>query len=172
MRNMAFALTAVALLAGCARGDSRNRPDPTSPLTAPTYMQAAASSDLFEIRSSELALQRSQNSAVRAFARMLVADHTRMSNEMKTAASAAGLTPPAAVLRPHHTALLVELQSTGRGFDLAYRNAQVASHRAALLLHRDYAKSGDHEALRPVATRAVPVVEAHLKESEALLGLL
>jgi putative membrane protein len=172
MRKLVLALTAAALLAGCT-GKDDPRPDPEVPLTAPTYLQTAASSDLFEIQSSELALQRSQNAAIRAFARMLIEDHTRMSNELRrTAAATTGLTAPAATLLPRHAALLSQLQHASRNFDVAYRDAQVASHQAALTLHRNYARSGDHASLRAVAARAAPVVEEHLSEAESLLRLL
>ena len=51
----------------------------------------AALGDMFEIRSSELALKVSKDPAVKHFAHHMIADHTRLSHEMKAAASQAGL---------------------------------------------------------------------------------
>ncbi len=143
--------------------------DPNSPLAAPMYMQMAASGDLFEIQSSQLALQMSQNAGVRAMAQMLIADHTRMSNEMRVAAATAGLTPPPPALLPHHAQMLEQLRAAAPGtFDLAFRDAQIAAHTEALQLHQNYASGGDHPALRAVAARAVPVIQGHLNHAQTL----
>ena len=171
-------LGAAVLTAGCATQPAVVVPepmpavaavDPMSPLAAPMYMQMAASSDMFEIQSSQLALQMSQNAAVRAFAQMLVTDHTRMSNEMRLAAATAGLplTPPA--LLPRQAQMLEQLRAAPAGtFDLAYRDAQIMAHQEALQLHQNYANGGDHPALRTVATRAVPVIQGHLAQAQTL----
>ncbi|MDP9413752.1 MAG: DUF4142 domain-containing protein [Pseudomonadota bacterium] len=45
-------------------------------------MEMAHSGDMFEIESSQLALQMSRNEGVRSFAQMMVTEHTRMMNEM------------------------------------------------------------------------------------------
>ena len=176
MMTRAIILSAAALTAGCAAQPAAvvEAPmpvvaavDPNSPLAAPMYMQMAASGDLFEIQSSQLALQMSQNAAVRAFAQMLITDHTRMSNEMRLAAATGGLTPPPPALLPHHAQMLEQLR-TSASFDLAYRDAQIASHTEALQLHQNYANGGDHPALRTVASRAVPIVQGHLSHAQTL----
>jgi putative membrane protein len=131
------------------------------------YMQMAASSDLFEIQSSQLALQMSQNPAVQAMAQMLIADHTRMSNEMRLAAATAGLPLPPPALLPQHAQMLEQLR-TSQPFDLAFRDIQIAAHQQALQLHQNYASGGDHPALRAVAARAVPVVQGHLSHAQTL----
>jgi putative membrane protein len=160
-------LGAAVLTAGCASQPAED--DPTSPLAAPMYMQMAASSDLFEIQSSQLALQMSQNAGVRAFAQMLVADHTRMSNEMRLAAATAGLPTPPPALLPHHAQMLDQLRAApAGGFDAAYRDVQVMAHQEALTLHQNYANGGDNPALRAVAGRAVPVVQGHLSQAQTL----
>src|SRR5215212_8599624 len=46
------------------------------PMTAEGFRAMALQSDAFEISSSQLALQRSRNPAVRSFARQMVQDHS------------------------------------------------------------------------------------------------
>jgi len=162
-----------ALAAGCATRSEPVPPvamvDPASPLAAPTYMRMAASSDLFEIQSSQLALQMSQNAAVRSFAQMLIGDHSRMSSLMMAAAQSAGLMPPPPALMPHHQQMLDQLRMAQPGtFDMAYQNAQVAAHQEALTLHQNYANGGDHPTLRGIAGQAVPVIQGHLNHAQML----
>ena len=174
MIRTATVIAAAALLAGCASNPPPEPPvmvaavDPNSPLAAPMYMQMAASGDLFEIQSSQLAHQMGRSPAVHGFASMLIADHTRMSNEMIAAALTAGLAPPPPALLPHHQAMLDQLRAAGPNFDTVYRDVQVTAHQEALQLHQNYASGGDHPALRAVASAAVPVIQAHLAQAQAL----
>jgi putative membrane protein len=176
MKRLAVLMAGAAVLAAC----SNNPPpapvepavaavDPSSPLAARTYMAMAASGDQFEIQSSQLALQMSQNPAIRSFAQMLIADHTRMSATMAQTASANGLAPPPPTLLPHHQQMLDQLRAAGPGgFDMAFHHAQIAAHQEALTLHQNYASGGDHTALRGVAATAVPVIQQHLTHVQSM----
>jgi putative membrane protein len=176
MRKFAILLGGAALLAAC----QTNPPappaappvavDPTNPLFAPGYMATAGSSDQFEIQSAQLALQMSQNLAVRNFANMLIADHTRSTQMIVSAAQSAGLAPPAPALLPQHQAMLDQLRAAGAGpnFDLTFKQIQIQAHTDALALHQNYAASGDVPALRAVAGQIVPVVQMHLSQAQML----
>jgi putative membrane protein len=54
-----------------------------------------------EIRSSELALQKSQTAAVKQFAQMMINDHTTASKNLMAAADQDGVTVPAEMLPKH-----------------------------------------------------------------------
>jgi putative membrane protein len=144
--------------------------DTNNPLFHPMYMMMAASSDMFEIQSSQLALQASQNQAVRNYANMMIAHHQATTQNLMAAAQSAGLTPPTPMLMPMHQQMLQQLQAAGTGasFDAAYKQAQTMSHQEALNLHTNYAQSGDVPALRQVAGSAVPVVQQHLQQAQVL----
>src|SRR4051794_10942820 len=103
MRKMGILLAGAIALAACSSNPPAAPPVPVdlnNPLMAPGFMAQAASGDQFEIQSSQLALQMSQNPAVRNFANMLIVDHTRLSQAMAAAAASAGLTPPPPALLP------------------------------------------------------------------------
>ncbi len=176
MRKLAVMLGGAALLAAC----SNNPPaepttqvvaaDPNNPLMAPGYMAMAGSSDQFEIQSSQLALQASQNPAVRNMANMLIADHTRSTQMLMAAAQSAGLTPPPPTLLPEDQALLDQLRAAGSGpgFDMAFQQAQLTAHQKALALHTNYSAQGDVPALRTVAGQIVPVIQMHLQHAQSV----
>ena len=129
-------------------------------------MAMAGSSDQFEIQSGQLALQMSQNPGVRNIANMMIADHTRSTQMVMAAAQSAGLTPPPPMMLPPHQAMLDQLRSAGSGaaFDMAFQQIQIQAHQQALMLHQNYAASGDVPALRTVAAQIVPVVQMHLQQ--------
>lgn len=136
--------------------------------SAPTYLQMAGSSDQYEIQSSQLAMQMSQNPAVRSMAQMLIADHTRTSSELMAASQAASISLPPPALAPHHAQMLDQLRSAGTNFDVVYRDQQIMAHQEALNLQQTYATGGDIQPLRAVAASAVPVIQTHLQHAQTM----
>jgi putative membrane protein len=167
MRRALIALAGLLALAGCASSEApiargtAGGPVVIRPLFAADYMAAASSIDLFEIRSSELALTRARAPAHRDFARVMIADHRGTSAQLSLAGRRLNLLP-AATLLPQHQAMLDEL-SASADFDSTYHRQQLAVHQAALKLHSDFAARGQSPTLRSVARNAVPIVRRHLE---------
>jgi putative membrane protein len=174
MRKLAVLLGGALALAACSNTPPAAPPAPpvdlSNPLMAPGYLAQAASSDQFEIQSGQLALQASQNLAVRNFANMIIADHTRSTQMLTAAAQSAGVPVPPPTLLPPQQAMLDQLRSAGAGpaFDAAFKDAQINAHQQALALHQNYATGGDVPALRATAGQIVPVVQTHLQQAQML----
>jgi len=174
MKKLAILFGGTMLLAACQSAPPPPPPPPpvdmTNPLMAPGYLSQAGSSDQFEIQSGQLAQQMSQNPGVRNFGNMLVADHTRSTQMLMSAAQSAGVPPPPPALLPPHQAMLDQLRAAGSGpsFDMAFQQAQIQAHQQALMLHQNYSAQGDVPALRTVAGQIVPVVQMHLQQARAL----
>jgi putative membrane protein len=175
MRKLAILFGSAALLAACSTTPPAPPPPPApvdlnNPLLAPGFLSQASSGEQFEIQSSQLALQVSQNPSVRNFANMMIADHTRLSQAMAAAAASARLNPPPPTLLPTQQAMLDQLRASGSGpgFDMAYKNAQITAHQNALSLFQNYATSGDVPALRGAASQALPTIQMHLSQAQML----
>lgn len=80
MKNV-LTLSLALALAGTAATASAQTPPPPPPAEAKTqaaaYVMAAGASDLFEINSSQVALEKTQNPAVRRYADMLIKHHQK-----------------------------------------------------------------------------------------------
>ena len=155
----ALALTTVPAVA--------QTPPPPPPAEARTqampYVMAAGMSDLYEINSSQIALQKSQDPAVRKFAQMLITHNQKTTAATVKAAQRAGLTPMPPALDAGATASINELQTASAAdFDRLYLGQQGLAHQAALDLHQTYATSGDKAPLRTSARAAVPIVKQHI----------
>ncbi|HEY0149773.1 MAG TPA: DUF4142 domain-containing protein [Allosphingosinicella sp.] len=172
MKAFLLAASAALMMTAChTTADDDYMPADAAPpaMSAATYMQTAASSDMFEIQSGQLALQRSCDPAVRSFAQMIINDHTRMSNMMMDTGRANGLPPPPVQMLPHHMNMLQTLDRAPPGsFEAAFRNEQVMAHQEALNLHRSYADAGDLPPFRALASQAVPAIQAHLGHAQSL----
>lgn len=168
----------VLAVAGCQPSDQTPRPAPRPPgpivqpprlgttVSAAAYMASAASVDLFEIQSSQMALTRSRHAFHRNFASMMIGAHNGTSAQLSLAGRRLNLLPPATLL-PRHQAMLAEL-SASADFDATYHRQQIAVHEEALRLHGNYARSGASPTLRPVAANAVPIVRRHLEMMRAM----
>lgn len=174
MKALIAALGAVGLLAGCASNTEDDTApaaavDPSSPLSAPGFMAMAASSDQFEIQSSQMALQMSQNPQVRQFAQMMIDGHSRTTAELTQIASANGLTPPPPTLMPTQQAALDRLRAAPpQEFDAAYKREQITGHQETLTAMQNYAAQGDLPPLRDFASRTAPIVQQHLTMAQGL----
>jgi len=176
MRKFAILLGGAALLAACQTnppappGPPPVAVDPNNPLFAPGFLAQAASANQFEIESSQLALQASQNTAVRNYANLLISDHNRLRAQVAAAAQSAGLTMPPPGLLPAQQAVLDQLRAAGTGpnFDMAYRQAQIDAHNQAIALMQNYSTGGDVPALRNAAAGAIPMMQMHLQQAQML----
>ena len=149
---------------------------PTPPQAAATqqaqaYLFHAGAGDVFEITSSMVAIQKSQNPQVRAFATMLIDHHTQTTNQSLAVAKGAGVMPPSPELSAMQKSMIGQLMAaSGASFDRLYLQQQVPAHQQALSINGGYARSGDVAALRQNAQGAVPVIQAHLAQAQQLLA--
>lgn len=174
---LAFTAIALALapgLAGAAGDKAGKSASPTDQnpkaarqhVSTEEYLQKAAASDLFEVETGKLAVEKATNGNVKQFGRMMTQDHMRSTEVVKQAAAkATNGKPPPAKMTSHQQAMTKRLMDAdGRDFDRLYIDAQLEAHRQALELHRAYAASGQDPALKKAAAEIVPVVERHLAE--------
>ncbi len=138
-------------------------------MTPPEYVMTAGASDLYEITSSQIVLETTQDPKLRTFAQMMIQDHTKSTADVKAAAarSRVKVTPPK--LTPLQQELVAELRSEqGPARDAVYIAQQKASHGQALNVQKAYAADGTAPALKASAAGIVPVVEHHIMELKAM----
>lgn len=137
-------------------------------MSAQDFVNEAASGGMFEVQSSELALERAQGDEVKAFAQMMVTDHTANNEELKAAAEAEGLTVPTEIEGAAAENMEAVEAAEGEGFDAVYAERQVAQHEAAVQLFEAYAQTGMEEALKAYAEKSLPVLQQHLEQAQGL----
>lgn len=171
MRKVGILLGGALVLAACETTPRMpTAAELANPLIAPGYLAQAASSDLFEIQSGQLAQQMSQNPNVHQFASTIIRDHTNSTQMLMSTAAAAHVPTAPPTLLPPQQAMLDQLHSAGSGyaFDQAFQQIQIQAHQQALMLHQNYAHSGDNGPLRNSAAQIVPVVQQHLAMAQSL----
>ena len=136
------------------------------------FVSNASQSGLYEIQAAKMAETRSKNPEVRAFAKMMVTDHTALMNEMAPLITAAGQ-KPSADLDQRRKGFLDNLKGApDADFDKTYIDQQVAGHQEALDLMKGYADKGSDPGLKGGAAKAVPKVQMHLDKAKAIQAKL
>ena len=147
--------TAAAKTASAARTDDLTRADRN-------FVAEAAQAGMAEVEHGNLAAQRATNPQVKQYAQRMVQDHTKSNDELKTIASARGLTPPTTMDRKHHRAMEKLGKLNGAEFDREYMKHMVDDHKKTVALFEKQAKSGKDGDLKSFAAKTLPILQEHL----------
>jgi putative membrane protein len=179
-RTLSLGLAAALLsLNACAAGMAGAAGGSIDAFSEANVASTASASNMDEIQTSQLAVQKAQNAQVRSFAQMMVAEHTRFEQEMQAMLQAKGMMPLdnalSGTLRRHLPLTLAELQAlNGPQFDLNYMLHQVGAHEMTLhtLDTTLIPNTRDPEMRAMLADRVRPAVANHLNQARAIVAAL
>jgi putative membrane protein len=139
-------------------------------MSAANFVQKAAISDMFEIQSSQLALQKKPDADTKPFAEKMVQDHKKTSSELKALLKTTKVDAQLPTqLDAEHQAKLDQMKNlSGAEFDKAYDQAQQEGHRKAVALFEAYAQNGDNPQLKQWAAKTLPHLKQHMAMAEKL----
>jgi len=147
---------------------------PSNETAAPDYLTKTVNANMLEIEASKVALQRATNADVKAFAKQMVADHTKAADTLKKALTKAklNLTPPTQL--PSDLAEKVNDLKTAdaKDFDKKYMDHEVDIHQDALDLQTRYAKDGDNADLKAYAAKMATAIQDHLTKAKSIRDAL
>lgn len=135
------------------------------------FAAKATVAGLFEIKSSQLALERSQDPQVRAFAEQMISDHTKADSDLKKAMTSSKIDTKIlpTKLDDKHQRVYDELTNLPADkFDEEYMEAQDDAHEEAIALFKSYAGSGDSTALKQFANDTLPTLRTHADHVEKI----
>jgi putative membrane protein len=131
------------------------------------FAMQAAEAGLAEVKLGKLAETQASTSEVKAFASMMVKDHTAANNELKDLARRKGLTLPedCRECEQKHA----ELKALkGQAFDNKYTEMMVADHKDAVSKFTTESTQGKDADLKKWATDKLPTLKHHLSSAEAM----
>ena len=127
------------------------------------FVREAAIGNEFEIMSSKVALDRSDNPQIDSFARRMIDDHTKVGDDFRaTLANTPYVADAPDMLDDKHQDKLDRLKAASeQSFDSVYVDAQLDAHVGAVRTFRNYAREGKVKALRDFAAKHLPTLEQH-----------
>jgi predicted outer membrane protein len=130
------------------------------------FVQAASSSSSTEIDAGKLAMTRSSDKDVKAFARHMVMDHTKLTVQLKMAAPK-GVTVPK---DNSDTSVLDSLKPLkDKDFDKAYiSKVGLEGHKQAVDAFQKEISDGQNADLKKAAQKALPTIQKHYQMAQDL----
>jgi len=132
------------------------------------FVTQAASSGRFEVESSQLALQKTQDAEHRQFAQKMIDDHTRANRELESLASRKGISLDASMASRHATMLDRLRGLNANEFDREFHQVQIEAHREAIQLFERASRESSDGDLRAFAQRTLPTLRAHLSHMQEM----
>lgn len=123
----------------------------------------AANGGIMEIELARLAREKAQSNDVKEFAAMMIADHSKANDELKSIASQKNITLPSTLGKDgqEHVDELSKL--SGTEFDKKYVDLMVDDHEEDVKLFQDAAKDADDPAVKAFAAKTLPTLQKHLE---------
>jgi putative membrane protein len=135
------------------------------------FVSKVATSNQFEITSSQLALKESKSDDVKRFAQQMIDDHKRLGDAFNAALASPAVSMPSPATMPD-AAQQAQLDTLDKAphakFDRVYLEQQVQAHTEAVGLFKEYAHNGNNAVLRDFAGQSLPVIRHHLDEADQL----
>jgi len=137
------------------------------PLTDTEFVRLAKLANQHEIESSRLALEKTQDPEVRAFAQRMIDDHTRVGQQMEQVAAATPnlqeTTQGADPLGADVVMARLRQANAGVEFDREYKIAQMQAHEWTIELFEEATgEEALNEGLQAFADQTLPALRQHL----------
>lgn len=134
------------------------------------FVTLSASSDIFEIESSKLAISKTTDQATKSFAEQMVKDHQKTSKELESLlATKVKVEKAPATIAEEQQAMLDKLKELqGDDFTKQYRSDQEEVHENAVDLFKRYGEDGENADLKAWAKATLPALEHHLEMAKKL----
>ena len=126
----------------------------------------AAAGGMMEVELGRLAQNKGIAPKVMHLANMMVTDHTKANNELKTIAAAKGIKLPTLLDKDHQKDYDELSKMERKDFDKAYTEYMVKDHKEDIEKFKKEAESGKDPELKAFASKHVPILEHHLKMSQ------
>ena len=127
------------------------------------FAKMAAQGGIFEVKSSQIALQKTHNMQVMNVARRMVKEHSAANAELKTVAQDNKMTLPTDT-DPMHKAVISKISGlSGAAFDKAYMASQEKAHTQTVELFEKEISTGKNAGLTAFASKNLPEIEDHTK---------
>ncbi|GGK42618.1 hypothetical protein GCM10008955_40470 [Deinococcus malanensis] len=170
--------TTLAFLAPASAGGMQGGMNATMPTAMMSnspdvlWMDATSMSNHMEIMTSRMAITKTMNADVRAFAQRMIMDHTMSQNELRMMASMKGVKIMEMPSSGHRLEAQKLSTMSGMAFDRMYMMMQVMGHRHTVSMFESYLSVGRDAQTLAAARKYLPVIRMHLMEAERLHGMM
>ncbi len=129
----------------------------------------AANGGMMEVDLGKLAEKKGVSKGVKDFGAMMVKEHSKLNDELKSLAAAKNITLPTTVGSDMQKQIDDLSKDTAREFDKNYIDKMVSDHKDDIDLFEKTAKNSKDSAFRSFAVKALPTLYKHLGAAKAIV---
>lgn len=141
--------------------------------TSNDFVDTAAAGGIAEIETSKLAVEKSSSADIKAFANMMITDHSKANDELAAIAKKNDIeVPDSTTLVKQAKEKILDMRD--ESFDAAYANNQVKAHEETIELFKKQANTVTDDKvkgatdLKGFAQKMLPALEKHLAAAKQL----
>jgi len=136
------------------------------------FLKRAEEDNIKEENLGRIVVQKTQNSDIRAYAQMLVEDHTKALKDLVDLMNQKGMRQPRSLPKLQHEALSKLRGLSGPAFDREVTNHMVEDHQMAVAEFRQEANVAQDNDVKNYASHMLPTLQKHLQRAQELQGKL
>ena len=125
------------------------------------FIKEVASGGLMEVEMGKYAQQNAMNPRVKSFGAMMVRDHSKANDELKSIATSKNMALPT-TMEDKHREMMSDIQKkTGAAFDKEYIKEMVDDHEKDIEKFKKHAEKGVDPDLKTFASKTLPILLMH-----------
>lgn len=164
MKSRLLPLLAVLLAASFAFADKK----PSVNSTDEKFIKETAADGKAEVKIAELATKKAERADVKAYAEMLMKDHTAANKDLEAVAEKKGV-DVSAVIAPSSAKDFQSLEKqSGKDFDNAFLKLMESDHKKCVSNFESEQKKGEDGDVKAFVDKTLPVIKHHLDEVQKL----
>jgi putative membrane protein len=165
MKTKTTALFSTSTLALCAAmlftANSNAAPKDTLDAADVKFVKTESAAGSAVVKLAELGVQKAERADVKAFAEMLVTDHTQVNKELSALAVEKGV-EVSAVISPKHAEEFQKLEKASKAdFDKEFLADIISDHKKCVSNFEEAAKDAKNSDVKNWAEKMLPVLKAH-----------
>ncbi len=164
LKVMPLVALSLAVFFACKKNDNNNAVNANDKM----FVTTAALGNHAEISAAQLALIKTSDPMVQAFAQKMITDHTKSQDSLQLIAGQLGLYAPDSLDAAHVQIAAMLSAMSGRAFDSAYVHGQVTDHQATVSLLQNENTNGSNTKVKSYVTNYLPPVQMHLMMADSL----
>ena len=130
----------------------------------------AAGGGMLEVQLGELAQQKASSQRVKDFGAMMVRDHTKANDDLKSLAGMKNITLPSSPGKNQLDHIQNLSKKSGRAFDKDYMKMMVDDHKEDIDAFEKASRDASDADVKAFASNTLPVLRVHLDSAQAVLS--
>lgn len=132
------------------------------------FAMEASSGGMMEVTLGQTAQQQAASQRVKDFGSMMVRDHSKANDELKSILQAKNFMVPASLSKDHQRHVDDLTKKQGTDFDKAYMKMMVKDHEEDIRKFEKAANNATDTAIKGFASRTLPILRIHLDSAKAI----